>query len=312
MEPVETLEGQQQNEYDVTPKQFKEHLAHLNGEFKKLMQLSGAIANLDKGETLIHPDGTRIGRRELRSLESQYCKDVLNLAKFFSQAKKKPKTKRTGGSNGFKNAMFVTDNLKQFFASDDLGLAYIKQDDGTFVQGEKLKNYLHLFLQQGVTSSALLTPLFSIYAHVHKMQDPTNRSFLHATSSMMKYFGDTFSKLPVDDQEKVNALRTQLAELVKSGASQEEIEKLQKKLETPNLFDPSHFKYSRFQSIAARNRVPKELLTPEQLQYLKDLEVRQRLDEEQRLVSSTLEYYRVQTEADRKVERAAKRRQQKK
>lgn len=198
----------------------------------------------------------------------------------------------SGEINVFLAPRYITDNLENFLAEAELGLAYIKQPDGKFIQGDKLKNYLPLLLRRSVTCSALLTPLFSILAHVNEMQNPQNRTFLHTTELMTKYFSDTFNQLSMADQTRLVAHQERLANLIKHGAKKSEIDYVQSMIDQFVIFDSKHFKYARFQSIAALNYIPEAQLSAEQLQYLKEPEVHQQLDEEQSLVSSTLEYYR--------------------
>lgn len=206
--------------------------------------------------------------------------------------------------NGFLAPMYVTNNLRRFFFDANLGPASIKQPDGTFIPGDHIRNYLYLLLWgRGISSSGLLTPLFSLYARVNKIQDPEDQRFLQATPLMIEHFGEIFNQLPFEDQQYLSAQKERLANLIKNGASKSEIDHVQRMVDNYVIFDPNHFKYHRFQSIIVRNCVPKAQLSVEQLQYLKEPEVRLQLDEEQRIVSSTLEWYRTKDEEVRKEQR---------
>lgn len=205
-----------------------------------------------------------------------------------------PETTESDEVDGFLTPRYITDTLKNFFAEANLGLAFTKQHDGTFTTGDQLRNYLHLLLECGISSLALLTPLFSIYARVNEMPDPQDRRFLRATPLMIKYFSDIFSQFPLEDQQRLSSEKEQLANLIETKADYSEINCVQRMIDRYSIFDPNHFRYAYFQRIIARNRVPKEELSTEQLQHLTDPDVRLSLDDEQRIVSTTLEYYRTQ------------------
>lgn len=287
-----------QSSWDITPKQFKDKLIHLTQELKRLLKLNESLSSLGPGDHLVFPDGTNIGRREFRSIQAQYVQQLTELGRYFTQAKKKPKkVKRVNRHSGFDNAAFMTENFRLFFMNAELGPAYVAQIDDhgqvTFVQGERLHNYLDLFLKHGITSQALLTPLFIIYVTVNKLQDLEHKSILHATPLMMKYLSSTFEALALADQEKHNKNQVLLDQLISISAPQDQIEAAQKEV-NKLIFQPEKFMYNRLMSIVAHNRIPKTSITPEQIQQLKDSQLLQRLTEEQQIVSSTLAYYRNQ------------------
>lgn len=158
-----------------------------------------------------------------------------------------------------------------------------------------------LLINQGITSPALLTPLFSIYAKVNNMQDPANRQYLKATPDMHQFFEGTFNDLNKQDIAEPRTTRQRKKDPVTGQTVTEEV--------PIPPFTAERFRYANFQSIVSLNRVPKDTLTVEQKEFLDTPDIKARLADEQHLVSSTLAFYRQQSEVQRKQERAAKRKQ---
>jgi len=300
-----TEQNQIQGKYDVTTRQFRDILKELCAKFNRLLKLGEQVNQLGKGEYLHYQNGTDIGRREFKSLASQFCKEITGLQPYFNQAKRPRRVARSGRTNnGFRNPMYVTSVIRDFFLKANLGPAFVLQEDdqgrSEWKQTDKPLNAYLSLLNQQITSAALLTPLFSIYAYVNNMQDLNNRQYLSATQEMCNFFGQTFTDMKNKDQ----ATKVELQKQAQSGDKKAEAD-----LAKLVVFDPSRFKYSRFQTIVALNRVPKSELTAEQQAALTNNQVKEALNNEQRLVSNTLTYYREATSDQRKAERAAKRRQ---
>lgn len=292
-------------DFEVSAKDFRTKLDKMCNEFQNLITLTNAVAELKKGEYLEYPDRTRLGKRELRSLQSQFSRELKNLAKYFTAAKKRKARKGKRPGTGFVIPIYVSDSLRTFFSQANLGSAYLSEQDGqgnvTWKEAGKLKDYLQLLTSQSITSPALLTPLFSIYAKVNNMQDPNNRQFLSATRDMHQYFGTTFQRLREQDLAKPKTTHVRRKDPSSGQTLTEEV--------SIPPFDPSRFRYANFQSIVSFNRVPKEELSENQKVFLQSDDVKQRLSDEQTLVSSTLSFYRQQSEVQRKSERAEKRKQ---
>ena len=65
---------------------------------------------------LQYPNGDIIGRKELKSLNSQFVKEMKDLKKYYTAHGKRKKRKRKEGStSGFKNPILVDDNMRRFF-----------------------------------------------------------------------------------------------------------------------------------------------------------------------------------------------------
>lgn len=303
----------QTNELDKTLPQFKDLTQQMAERFRLLMKLQAAVAVLEKGNKLHYsagvkvgnqtffPEGLDISKKEMRSLESLFVKDIKNLPKYFREAKKKKKTTRSGTNNGFSKPMFITEALRNFFGSTKLGPAYTEQTDAegnvSYVPlGRDLRDCLECFLTKNVTSSSLLTPLFSIYAIQNKMQYADERAFLKATPEMERHFAKIFKALKEDDTRKLAEVQAKIKERVDSGVvlSKEDALEEASELETAQkrMFDSTKFRYSRFPSIVSHCRVNNEELSDEQKAFLADEEIINAVKAEQKIVSETLNYYR--------------------
>lgn len=293
-------EEQDKQALNVEPAEIKTTINELIESFNALMILSESVAKLPKGASFNVPEPNaslprNIGKRDVRSLKASYTKKLKELGKYLTNARRRPNkiTRERRPGTGLSNPMYVNQNLSQFFANANLGHAFVRvvdehgqeqwQDQGD------LNQFLQLLTQNGITSSALLTPLFSIYARVNNMQYADNRQFLKATDDMLNYFRETFDYLTHEDQDKPRTRKQKVKDETTGKTTEQNVQ------EQP--FDPSRFRYSRFQSIVMRNRKQTQDLSEEEKQVLADPQVRQRLADEQQLVSDTLRYYREQASA---------------
>ena len=267
--------------------------------FNYIMILAESVAKLPKGASynVAEPgseSSRNIGKRDVRSLKAAFTKQLRDLGKYSSNVRRRPNkvTRERRPGTGLSNPMYVNENLSQFFANASLGHAYVRvvQDGEEHWQDQgDLNQFLQLLTQNGITSSALLTPLFSIYARVNNMQYSDNRQFLKATDDMLTYFRETFDYLTNEDQNKPRTRKQKVKDETTGKTTEQNVQ------EQP--FDPSRFRYSRFQSIVMRNRKQTQDLSEDEKLVLADPQVRQRLADEQQLVSDTLRYYREQAAA---------------
>lgn len=303
----------------LTAKEFKEELGRLVEEFDNVLELNSKIAVLQKGKTYEMPDGRKIGRREFKQARSQFVNELRNLSKLYGQAKK-PR-KRSGArrpGTGFRIPILVSDQLRAFFSEANLGPV-----DPRDPKSSALKDELLLLTQNGVTSAALLTPLFSIYAIVNKLTEKSssnhtnpkdlrspchsiedmNHQMLGADDLMYKHFSSTF-----------DLLRSRGAHTTEHGT------------EIP-AFDPQNFKYASFQSLVSLNRRTKDgklkrkvngnateeinpagpALSADEVAYLENEKVKEELEREQKRVSDTLAIYRDMNKPTQKELRKGKR-----
>lgn len=303
----------------MSAKEFKDELNKLVEKLDSILDLNSKISNLPKGKTYELADGRKIGRREFNQARSQFVSELRNLSKLYTQAKR-PK-KRAGArrpGTGFRIPILVSENLKNFFKEAHLGPM-----DPRDPKSALLKNDIVLLTEHGVTSAALLTPLFSIYAIVNKLTEKSssnhsnprdlrsaclpleemNHQMLGADDLMYKHFGSTF-----------DLLKSRGAHTTDHGT------------EIP-AFDAQNFKYASFQSIVSLNRRTKDgkirrkvngetieevnpaglALAPEEVHYLDNEEVKKELEHEQKRVSDTLSAYREMNKPMQKELRKGKR-----
>jgi hypothetical protein len=305
------MENHGENEIvtEMTSVVFKAKINELKNDFNNLLELSSKIGSLEKGDRQKISDGTSVGRREFKQFKSLCFKKLESLNKDFTQSKKQPKTKRVGGSNGFRNPIVVTPELPGYFNETNLGPAYekIKNDDGTFSFKKLDKNlidYLPLFLKSCVTSSALLTPLFSISAKNYHMQLPDNKQYLKATNIMNKHFVKIFDTLQKKDEEKIKEIRDEHKKLKDDGVSEDKLNECQARLTKAeeDKFNPERFKYARLQSLVSQCRVKKEEYTEPQQKIVNSADIKEKLLNEQKIVSDTLAYYRQEKKDEKKTD----------
>src|SRR5438105_2128683 len=115
-----------------------------------------------------------------------------------------------------------------------------------------------MLLDHGLTSSALLTPGFSIYARNVNMQCEDNGQFLCATELMHKYFDSIFDDLPTEDAEQIEQMKNDYEIKVKANTNPKILKKLKKKIANKEIFNSDRFKYARWQSIVKKCRVTDE------------------------------------------------------
>ena len=296
--------------YDASTTQFGELLDHLCNQLSHLFSLTSEVAKLQKGERLKFPTGQEIGKREVRSLQSQFVREFKGLRKYFAAAKKPKKNNRTRRPfTGFGMPIYVDSSLREFFKRADLGpiMRPTSLDaKGNPVEcdsdGTPLKAFLSLILDTGITARGMLTPLFNIYVRVNQMPyTDGNRTYLRATPEMKEFFARDFEQLRRQDEAEP---RQETVTVKKPNG-----EKEKKKVPIPP-FDPARFRYSDIMRILSFHWVPVEQLSEQERALLESTEVRERLVEEQHIVSDTNACYRAQEAPARKQQRADRRHSQ--
>ena len=283
-------------------KEFNERIDEILAHVEQLSDVALAVGSLPEGGKHELPNGTTVGKKEFKQLRSCCKKEIKELKKMFAQARKQHKPKRAGASNGFRNSAVVEKTLCDFFKEAELGPSYKRNGTKFSESNKKLSADMPMFLENGVTSSALLTPLFSIYAHKSGMQLEKNRQYLKATPLMHKYFDPIFKILVEEDDEKIVRMKAELEEMRNKKVTKEEKEAFEKELQEfedkikkteKDKFNPDEFRYSRFQSIVSKCRKDKKDASPPQVKLLEDsVKLKSVLESEQRVVSETLAYYR--------------------
>lgn len=293
--PAAATSPVEQDPNNLIPKEFGAKLDRIVKHHNNLMKLASKVYGLGKTQRLVYPNGQTVGRKEVRTLSSQLAKEIKSLRKnYTAHGKKKRRKPRKGGSAGFKNPILVSDNMRAFFSGANLG-----PSDPANPNSQPLSQVLAVG-QNGITTRAIMTPLFNIYAHVNQMQrDPNNKQFLTATPQMNQYFPDTYARLAARPQKYQKNKETGEPDLSKP---------------IPK-FDPNRFRYASIQSIVADNTIPKDpksaqaahlpLLQADQQAVLDDQATKARLEQEQTLVSGILAVYREQKKQAAKAAKAA-------
>ena len=294
--PAAPTSPTEQETLSLTPKEFKAKLDELVKHHNNIMKLAAKVYSLGKTQRLQYPNGQQIGRKELRTLSSQLGKEIKLLGKNYSAfGKRRKRKKREGGSAGFKNhVILVTDTMRDFFSQANLGPSQIGNP-----QSAPLNEVLSIG-SSGITTRAIMTALFSIYAHVNQMaSDPTNGAFLTATERMNQYFQDTYARLAAQPQRYYKNRETGEPDYS----------------QPIPIFDPNHFFWNRLQSIIADNTRPMKadawqtdhlpLVTAEEKAVLDGENTKQRLAYEQSLVTEIGKTYKLQREEQRAANKAA-------
>jgi hypothetical protein len=285
-----TVDTTNLTEFDVSNKDFAAKLVEISKSVDDLVELAVQVGGLEKGQRLQLPDGRQVGKRELRSATSQLVQTIRELRRYHKaalRAKKRvsidPATGepiRRGG--GFSLPIRVTDELKNFFATANLGSV-----DPSDPKSPSLSSQLVLLTQGGVTSPSLLTPLFSIYVNRNGLQDKEHRNILHADTHMSKYLGNTLTRLQREIQPH-----------------QSKPSKNGKPARMLPGFNPASFPYYYLQNIVQANKVPMSKEETAQLASNQDVVIR--LQQEQQMVSSILDTYREARAPEEKARRAEK------
>ena len=300
---------------DLDDKVFGEKLKGLVAHLNQLQKLSSHVYSLGKTQSLVYPNGKRVGRKELRTLFSQLGKEITSLKRNYKEHGKRKKRVRQGTA-GFKNPIVVNDAMIGFFSEANLGPAQ------PGVPGSPPLNTQLMLLRTRITTRAIMTPVFNIYAQVNGMQrDPANRQFLSSTPQMDKWFSQTYAELAAAPQKfQKRKVRTEVVDAKgRTGFVETREEDATKPIPR---FDPQHFRYASIQSIVAKNTVPKaQLLASPDFAYLvkpkadlteaeraRKAQVEAELEREQKLVSDALAVYRGQKAEANKLAKAASRR----
>ena len=325
------------SKYAVTTPQFNEYCKDMGRQFDNLVRYVEMFYDVPKGASIL-VDDTPMTRNDLKTMKNAFKAQFHELPRFHAEARrsrrdpyvrddageiiydmddegnKQPRYK-SYNNNGFRNPMFVSRNMRDFFRDANIGTV-----DPNNPKSSKLNETLTLltdpnedFAGYGVTSSALLTPLFSIYAYLNNLtklarvnqnlpEDQWNRQWLGVDDRMEKYFGELLTVLENQPQG------------------------FNKKRKPLPKFDRHNFRYADFQKIVAINRRNKEgkltkyknidtpagpAVSEDEDGILNDETVRNALDKEQEKVSENLETYRARNEPFNKALRARQRKSKK-
>lgn len=263
----------------VTMKDIKKALNYYVKIHNLLMKTQKRVSTNGKNST---------EREELNKFNLKFCQELRDFDKQLMKVKKNEKRKMN--KNGNRNAGFLGPKifkpaLVNFFKDKevDLGpMCYMK--DGKIVESDKpLKSELTLFLNNRITSSSLLTPLFNIYIKRNKdMILKDNAQCIKFTAPMRKYFAEACKEV----EKVMKAEKKEIEERVKKGELKPEV------LNKVYDFSLERFRRPRLQTLIKFLTVPTEELTQKEKELLESQETLSRLKYEQEIVSVTNKFYR--------------------
>lgn len=297
-----------------------------------------------KNERLKTPTGETFGRRDIKHMESQLEKMQKDLVREHRLASAPIRRAGKKEGTGFRVPQYVSPVLRTFFlgqqgpngiAPANLGPAYVVNkppmenypDEKAWKRSwvvnpvpiGNLVDQLTL-LKQGITNSALLTPLFSIYATVNNLADyaqPKDPGSLGVDERITRFFGQSLTPQERSYLEQVLAL-PEGAPIPPAPTSLDSskalhLMSLQGSHKTAKhglqpAFEPKHFGYPDFQILAKFNKrtknglltmkindVPHMIRNPagpalseQEMAHLNTPGIAENLAREQDLVSSTL------------------------
>jgi hypothetical protein len=262
-------------------KQFKEDLKNLNFLSEKIYT--------SPGFKFTSPAGKNYNKSDLKRFFSRISKDFDEIIKLVSKdkSKKGSKTKKNNSNNPMFAPKYISSNLVEYFKNINLGHAYIQNKDGVFEDKGDLKEYLHLFFDDNLTTCALMTPLFCIATKLNKLQDSNNAQFIVPDKIFDKHFGKIFTELENERKEEEKMLEKK--RLNASPEDKREIDLALSKLKKKEI-DPKKIRSVRFQTIVSKNT--EKDLSSNQRELIKEEKTIKQLNDEQKIVSGTLKYYR--------------------
>lgn len=137
-------------------------------------------------------DNEVVSYKTLESAADKLSKDIKEIPKQRKKFIKELYPKRNGG---FANPIFITKNMHEFLLEADLGICY-DQDGNNIGQ---LKDKLTSLIEFGVTTTGILTSIFSIYRQLTRNYDPNDKNYTVPTDLMIKYFSKEFSLIEEED-----------------------------------------------------------------------------------------------------------------
>ena len=161
----------------TTVKEFNQVLSGLKTQIRlaaRLISKTGALKTGQKLMYVVNGENIFLGTREAQSIHSRALNEYQNAAaKMFGNLKKAKKGKKRAGNQGFRMPFIVGPELVNFFKNANLGAIDPRQ--AVSAANPSIGDYLTFIVAQGqaatyVTTQAILTPLFAIYAAVNNLK----------------------------------------------------------------------------------------------------------------------------------------------
>lgn len=310
--------------YRITVKEFSKVLTDLGDSFKSLVTLNTVLESAGKGSFLVYPNPNQgeseltFDRKQLRSANSLFVKEILSLKNYLRVAKKKHrKPVKPESFSGTYTPVYAGDALRAFFTIDTKRFGYVDpQNPSSGYLMDNLK-----MVQQGYLLRNTSTMLFYIYAHFNELQNADNAQYAHTDDIMTTAFGGnipaTYFSYRGNDNKIVKVPMSQaVGSIIETPANTFDIVTL---LYPPGTdikgnragFDPNNFHTYFFQNFAAANYYSKAALNMDQnlasvSQDLQNAQVRQAMLDEHNLVKDVSNIWSGLLEPSRKVQRDAR------
>ena len=263
----------------LSSREIGEHIKYYQQAHKAIVRITALVNRLPSTQAL------KIGNHSIRRSDASkysqaYVSQLGDLRKMFG----KRRAKRAFKDNNQLNSLFyVSDQLVSFYEGANLGPL-----DPESPKGSKLSNELELLTKHHMTTSSILTSLYSRYIDVNKLKDkggkgkPTSGRYL-PDSRMKKSFSDTKYMLFGEDlskrkiapsarPEKILKIKDHISQSKKSAISKVSSRR-DKKTDEP-LYDPSTgLSYTTMMIFNNYYRVPTELLNEDERESLQDPDV---------------------------------------
>jgi hypothetical protein len=226
---------------------FKALLKQLKNSFHSYDVLKDKVSELKTGQQYQVGD-TVIDKAALKQMKTDIGNAISDLYRYYGAGGKAKKSKASSENkeskprkNGFDNPVYVSKYIVDFYTKNPQIL-------GTDSTGKPIASQLLSLVQGGLTTSTILTNLWSIILHTQKSQivstvqeiDPRTKkprdvSFYHADNNMRAYFGPSGS----------NTFAFLAAKPSKVGKDEQPLPP----------FNPDRFAYTAWQSIFAHNKL---------------------------------------------------------
>lgn len=340
---LESVLGRARQGEDLSGPQFATVIEGIKVQGKQIFRLTELTGELDARESVTIPGMTMLNEQgqqvplqiktlAVRSLQTQFLKQLDQLKAIYRQSKRKKKT-RVGGrvNNGFRLPRFFRAPIVQFFQNADLGEA-IPGDPSAGLLRSSLGFVTAAGGAMAPASSSIITTLFAIYAQRRQLSALAapnragglqNRQILGADDVMQRFFGpvtDPASTFAIVRARSEQRLREQNLTIgaPKPKAVERERQRVEQRRATGEqnaapkyrvtdygrVFSPDNFLYSDFQSIASVNAIPRDTLAADQQALVQPLAPEQARAYQQ-LVSAQLEARIASERAGREAARAA-------
>lgn len=213
--------------------QYADDVAH------EVKSFTMALVNMihDNNVTVLDKDGMPISYKVFETAVDKLTQSIRSIPKERRRLVKENYPKKMGG---FANPVFVKDCMMNFLEEVDLGDCYDENGQSLGPLKDRLKN----LMTYGLTTTGILTSVFSIYRQLTHNYDPDDKNYTIPTAEMTKHFINEFSEIAEKDRSdssrkdkfEVNRfrtarLRTLFNYCIETDISAEEKESAEKKVE---------------------------------------------------------------------------------